>query len=473
MSYYSLALLVTIAFSHSWLECTEYTGDLETFERENCLGLPRPLDANGRNVGGTFGQDIGMDFRPDAGGRCQGDASLGTDANYPSGMRSYEKGKTYTLAWAPKNHVAAECTNAFIPDNFLRLYMTPYDQAAGDPDQDTFKQMQVSASFSDDPHVQGVIDFKGFQNCPRFCDDTDKALCTGTFTVAEDVPTGVYTFQWYWAFNSQTDLYSTCWEANVVEGTGTDTGTGTGGDDGAATTMVEVTTTSLEPTPVGCTDCCDADEIQAPGTGNLISHSYLINMERRTLNCPVGFSDSFDIMCINGEVSLVNGWCMPESAEYVISSEDEEKIKKQSGTIAGLSLALTFVILAFIAYVAITREWVTKKTIEVMCQGDEKKTPEVQKDIESSGGPTPVERKRVESVFTLSNTELPNMPEAPVWYYVNSTGNQVGPVMESELVKYCRTIPSNLAAQVLVWDGLTVEDWTAVKEVPLLKQRLN
>ena len=55
----------------------------------------------------------------------------------------YEAGKTYTLAWPPKNHVAAECTNGNIPDAFLRVYMQPYNGAT-DPTQEEFKQNQVS-----------------------------------------------------------------------------------------------------------------------------------------------------------------------------------------------------------------------------------------------------------------------------------------------------------------------------------------
>merc|ERR1719281_149800 len=211
-------LLISSVWAHSWLECTLYTGNLETFEKDKCLGLPRPLPGN-RNVGNVFGQDIGMDFRPQ-GNRCQGDAKLGVAANFPQGMVKYETGKKYTIAWPPKNHAAASCTNSFIPDTFLRLYMTKYDQTRGDPDQDTFKQNQVKASFSDDPHVKGALDFKGFQNCPKFCENTDKALCTGTFEVAPGTAPGIYTFQWYWAFNSEADLYSTCWEAEVVAGTG-------------------------------------------------------------------------------------------------------------------------------------------------------------------------------------------------------------------------------------------------------------
>merc|ERR1719228_2982476 len=99
--------------------------------------------------------------------------------------------------------------------------MTPYDQAAGDPTQEVFKQNQLKASFSDDPHVRNTIDFKGFQNCPRFCDDTDKSLCTGTIEIPETATPGVYTFQWYWAFNGEDDLYATCYEAEILRA-GTD-----------------------------------------------------------------------------------------------------------------------------------------------------------------------------------------------------------------------------------------------------------
>merc|ERR1719486_1253271 len=134
-----------------------------------------------------------MDHRPgNSGNQCQGNVAHGLGSN---SLASYQVGQTYTLAWPPKNHVAASCTNQYIPDTFLKLYMAPYDQAAGDPTQDTFRQNQLSASFTDDPHVRNVIDYKGFQNCPRFCDDTDKSLCTGTFTVGANVQPGVYTFQ--------------------------------------------------------------------------------------------------------------------------------------------------------------------------------------------------------------------------------------------------------------------------------------
>lgn len=64
------------------------------------------------------------------------------------------------------------------------------------------------------------------------------------------------------------------------------------------------------------------------------------------------------------------------------------------------------------------------------------------------------------------------MPEAPVWYYVTANGDQVGPVKESEVVKYCRTVPKATALELLVWDGEVVQDWTPVKSVQLFAQKL-
>ena len=106
-----------------------------------CNGYPRPL-SSGRGPGhgtGVFGLDIGMDHRPSAnsGNHCQGDVAAGLNSNYPSGVVNYEAGKTYTLAWPPKNHVAAACTNPYIPDTALDLFVAPYN---GVSDPETFTQ---------------------------------------------------------------------------------------------------------------------------------------------------------------------------------------------------------------------------------------------------------------------------------------------------------------------------------------------
>jgi len=447
------SFILTAVFSHSWLECTQYTGDLETFEPDKCLGRPRPLAGN-RNVGATFGADIGMDFRPQ-GNRCQGSAGAGLTANYggAANLVKYEAGRTYTLAWPPKNHVAATCTNANIPDTFLRLYMTPYDAAAGDPDQDTFKQNQVRASFSDDPHVRGQMDFKGFMNCPKFCEDTDKSLCTGTFSLGADVTPGVYTFQWYWAFNSEADLYATCWEAEVLAATGNP-------DPATPTTIETTTTTTAEPTPVGCLECCDASEINAPGTGDMVRFGFLTKEEQRWLDCPDGFDGQFKIFCLMEDVRVVDGFCNPDTDAFV----QGQSVQDQSGTVAGLAVALTFVTLAFIAYVAVTQGWVDL-------------TPDNKKgstDMETgSRNGTQLNKARADSVYTVSKTELPVLPDAPaIWYYTDASNKQQGPVSQMDLVQYASSISDAEARNVLVWDGAVCKDWTPVLDVPSLKKQI-
>merc|ERR1719242_557495 len=287
-----LLTIFTVCYSHSWPHCVDYRGNLEDFEPDQCLGNPRPLPGN-RNVNdNSFGQDIGMDFRPQNGGaRCQGDAASATP------VVTYEAGRTYTLAWPPKNHVAADCTNPFIPDNFLRLYMAPY--TGTDPDQDTFKQNQVPASFSNDPHVSGTIDMKGFQNCPKFCENTDKALCTGTITIPADANLGDYTLQWYWAFNSEIDLYATCWEAEIVANTGG--GGGSTPTTPPAITNAPVTTTTTTFAPYS--NCCDATEIVAPGTGEVITISPVKEGEYEWFDCPDGFTGQIKMYCMPNDVT--------------------------------------------------------------------------------------------------------------------------------------------------------------------------
>jgi len=431
-------LLISTVFSHSWLECTKYEGDLEVFEADKCIGRPRPLNANGQNVGNVFGQDIGMDFRPDANGRCQGDASLGTAQNFPNGLISYEGGNTYTIAWPPKNHVAAECTNPNIPDEFLRLYMAPYDQNAGDPDQATFKQNQVPASFSDEPHVNGQIDFKGFQNCPNFCDDTDKSLCTGTFTLPADVPVGVYTFQWYWAFNGENDLYATCWEAEVLAATN---GGNTDNDDDS-----DENGGFSEPVQP-CTNCCPSNEVIAPGTGTLTQYPNIDEGADAWVDCPDGYAGEFKIFCLDNDPRVVDGFCQINKA----ASND------QGGAVAGLSVVLVFVLIGFFVY-ATSKEGLIDypKLYGQLCSSD-------------------VENPVKQAASTQDNVSLPRAPTVPAaieWYYVDSNETTVGPVAEDVVIQYCAGLGLTKASETLVWNSTSLSDWVSVRNVTSLYSKV-
>jgi len=198
-----LAASITGVAGHSWIHCSDYRGDTSYYEPESCYGHPRPV--NGKIPQMTaFGVDTGFNEQPTT--TCNDGPHDPVDG-YP--MARYRPGQQVTLAWPSKNHVAALCTNAYIPDTSLELFVAQVD-ADGHPDD----FVPVPASFSDDPHVNGQMDFKGFQNCPAFCENMDKALCTGTFFVPA-LADGLYTFQWKWVFNAGTAPYITCFEAYV------------------------------------------------------------------------------------------------------------------------------------------------------------------------------------------------------------------------------------------------------------------
>jgi len=201
------ASLSSTALAHSWVHCTDYRGDVAYYEPEHCFGHPRPM-GGGLPAHQAFGVDIGFDEQRNEAAAMQCHAPRGELPGYPAAR--YRQGATIRLAWPSKNHVAAACTNPHIPDTSLELFIEPYANA-GDPSK--FQQV-VEASFTQVPHKNGEIDFQGFQNCPAFCENMDKSLCTGTFVVP-DVPDGVYTFQWRWVFNAGTDPYVTCFEAYI------------------------------------------------------------------------------------------------------------------------------------------------------------------------------------------------------------------------------------------------------------------
>lgn len=216
-----MALLFSIANGHSWVHCTDYritnTAQTQKFEGTQCLGYGRTWSQCCENT--AFGLDRGFNYQPGNSGKlCRNPLNTGNDyqASYSNGspMAKYSAGQQVCLAWAPKNHVAASCINKDIPDTGMEVYMSGPNPTS---DATSFSQMTKIADWGKNP---GADAFKGFQNCPNFCTDPDKATCTGCFWIPSNVQVGaVYTFIWTWEFNGLSDQYSTCWEAKIVANT--------------------------------------------------------------------------------------------------------------------------------------------------------------------------------------------------------------------------------------------------------------
>lgn len=190
--------------AHSWLECTDYrmdpnSADAKTWNPSVCHGRAR---CGGTQMNATFGQDTGFNEHS---AKCQ--CARDSPKN-DAPVAQYVPGQRVCLAYPPKNHVAAPCTNEFIPDAGVRIMRSGVNPTSDDALASEYAQ-------GNGAHTFGQIDYKGFQNCPNFCDDKEGALCTMCFDLERDLAPGSYTFKWVWAFNGLDDVYTTCWEANV------------------------------------------------------------------------------------------------------------------------------------------------------------------------------------------------------------------------------------------------------------------
>ena len=210
-----LHIFVPLVAGHSWLECTDYriqtSADAETWDKALCHGYAR---CGSKQAKVAFGKDTGFDhnYPKNDDNACQCAAGSSYDANAP--MAQYTPGQRVCLAYPAKNHVAETCTNEYIPDNGVRIFRTNKNPTN---DPELFK-WPVEYQHLNGVHQDGQIDYKGFQNCPKFCDDPDKALCTLCFDLEPNLASGLYSFHFEWHFNSGVDYYTSCWEAQVGEG---------------------------------------------------------------------------------------------------------------------------------------------------------------------------------------------------------------------------------------------------------------
>lgn len=210
----AVGLLSTSPFTsaHSWLECTDYqftpgSDAARVWDPLLCHGRAR---CGRRQMESKFGADTGFNIHTSAKCQCErGDAENQGDRKAP--VASYTPGQRVCLAYPPKNHVAdGDCTNANIPDSGVRITRTAVNPTSDDP-----KGFIKDYEQGNGKHVNGQVDYKGFQNCPNFCQNKEGALCTMCFDLENDIAPGEYTFKWIWAFNSADDEYSSCWEATI------------------------------------------------------------------------------------------------------------------------------------------------------------------------------------------------------------------------------------------------------------------
>jgi hypothetical protein len=219
----ALLFLLVGASAHSWVACTDYRvanptqspqGPAETdparrvYDESRCFGYPRDWQ---EWHGEIFGLDRGYNYQPSGGPACKtprGDAGDYTE-EYPAAR--YAPGQVACIAHPTKNHVAAPCTNAYIPDHGQSFFVSAPGLTT-DPPLEAFGRELTGY---DGTHVTPSFDYKGYGNAPTFCDNPDKALATACFDVPADLAPGRYTFLWRWAFNSPDDVYTSCWEADV------------------------------------------------------------------------------------------------------------------------------------------------------------------------------------------------------------------------------------------------------------------
>jgi len=201
-----LALCVYLASAHSWMQCADYTEENGRFwDASLCRGWPRNYGSAFQYQAYGFGADAGFNYIPSDDKMCQADFGTADAKGYNS--PTYKPGQRVCLAWPPKNHVAANCANANIPDSGTQIYISGINPTR-DPTRSEFKLLHdFGASKS------GAGD--AFQNCPDFCTNPDKALCTGCFNIPSDMAEGKYVFLWLWAFNNANDLYSTCFDVTI------------------------------------------------------------------------------------------------------------------------------------------------------------------------------------------------------------------------------------------------------------------
>eukprot|EP00475_Leptophrys_vorax_P002381 TRINITY_DN11326_c0_g1_i3.p1 TRINITY_DN11326_c0_g1~~TRINITY_DN11326_c0_g1_i3.p1 ORF type:complete len:385 (-),score=78.71 TRINITY_DN11326_c0_g1_i3:1392-2546(-) len=244
--------LISQASSHSWHVCNDYTivptsaSTNTQFDASACKGWARSYGTTAATIvpNNLFSGDSGYPVQPGTNGNpCKVTRTAGTalstyySASFP--MANYTIGGSYMVLWPAKNHG----TGTNIPDTSMQLYAVC--DTTTDPTVNTY---MTAANM--------VIDWKvtpgtGFKHCPAADAgvSSDGAQCYQYFNVTNAF-FGNYvgktcTFIWHWEFNNVGDLYTSCFDANIMAaadaatttggGTTTNGGTTSGGSAAAST----------------------------------------------------------------------------------------------------------------------------------------------------------------------------------------------------------------------------------------------
>lgn len=191
--------------SHSWISCTDYQiknpyqiSNSINYDIQNCYGFSRNYQLQYlSDVNRGFGYDTGYNYKSN-------ECKYTFDNNIQ--IAKYKPGQQVCLTYPSKNHVASECTNIYIPDNGIKIYRSINKQ---------LDEFNKEYDHLNGIHLSNTIDYKGFQNCPGFCNNMDKTVCYVCFNLETDIESGIYSFKWVWEFNKG-EFYSTCWDAEII-----------------------------------------------------------------------------------------------------------------------------------------------------------------------------------------------------------------------------------------------------------------
>nr|XP_039251213.1 uncharacterized protein LOC120328750 [Styela clava] len=220
LSFFCLLECIPQGYGHSWLACTDYAEkNGRYYDDDLCRGYARSANELAPR-GGTFGLDKGFDYHPIENQPCKTSRNDGTEYDADHRMAVYYPGQQVVLAHPMKNHGSDTCTSRYIPDTGNFIYR------GGLNDESDLTLSQFRAELVADLGVKDPPDETsnaytqypkpGYQNAPAFCEDTGLSLGTYSFNVPSDLQPGQYTFLWLWEFNNVGDIYTSCFEVNIV-----------------------------------------------------------------------------------------------------------------------------------------------------------------------------------------------------------------------------------------------------------------